>query len=609
MLNLGVGELTWPQKKRMHRHGWSKVAESKAAASPSAKTLDGELLDMFANQSIWLTIGIVFWLAMVALISARHVPMEWASAWFAVNTVYLVGRRMVLVSLPTHDPQEQRKRLKIPVVIAAIGAVMQSLPLLIFPELSLVERIVISLLFLGSCTASASAAAGYGPVFYTFIAIALGSLTLAWGLSPDIVGVPWGAQLLALMVATYILYLVGIAKNNFRAFTASYETRAQQRDINRKLSDALAQAESANRAKTRFLASASHDLRQPIHTLSLFSAALSMQQLDAKTREIAGHMNVALETLASQLDALLDVSKLDAGVMEKHIVAFDLRPMLLRLEREFRQLCVDKGLRLECSDFGNAALVESDPALLERVLRNLLSNAVKYTDSGSVYLTTRLNQGSLCVKISDTGRGIPLPEQERVFEEFYQLDNPERDRSKGLGLGLAIVRRLTAMLDIELGLRSQPGEGTSFDLKLPYPGSAPTATPKEAPAPEPQRQAMQVLVIDDEAEVRIGMRTLLDAMGYRVALADSTEQALAQVRLSTPQLVLADFRLRGSDNGVDAIRAIRELVPRVAALLISGDTAPDRLKEAQQAGIKLLHKPVALNALRQAIREVCEHGS
>ncbi|MGH8530910.1 MAG: ATP-binding response regulator [Nevskiales bacterium] len=576
-----------------------------ATATAPAKTLEGELLDTFANQGIGLTVGFIGWFGIVTLIMARHIAAPMAAAWFVVSVLHLLGRRRILGALPTTDPGLQRMRLRVPALLSAIGAVIHVLPLGIFPVLSLGERAVISLLFLSNCTGGASAAAGYGPVFYPYIAIALGSLALAWGLSPDVIGTHGVAPFLAVLVAAYGMFLIGIARNNFRAFKESYEIRSQQRELNEKLSDALAQAESANRAKTRFLASASHDLRQPIHTLSLFSAALSMQKLDDKTRDIANHMNVALETLASQLDALLDVSKLDAGVMEKHVAVFDLNPMLKRLAEEFRSLCADNGLRFEYGSVDQPVYVETDAALLERVLRNLLANAVKYTDAGAVSLRALNSGGQPRLQISDTGRGIPAGEHERVFEEFYQLENPERDRRKGLGLGLAIVRRLVDMLGIGLTMQSAPGVGTTFELQLAAAGSAALPAAENAREPDSRTRGLRVLVIDDEAAVRTGMQTLLEAMGYEVALADSTEHAVQEARAQLPQLLLADLRLRGSDTGIQAIQAVRELVPRVPALLISGDTAPARLKEAQQAGIKLLHKPVALSDLRQSIHEVC----
>ena len=385
-----------------------------------------------------------------------------------------------------------------------------------------------------------------------------------------------------------------------RDITESFAARRQQLELNHQLRAALEQAEAASRAKTRFLASASHDLRQPIHTLSLFGAALDMRPLDPASREIAQHMNTALQVLANQLDALLDISKLDAQVVKVNVTSVKLANMLQRIWKEFGPTADAKGLKmaLRCP---RDATVETDPLLLERIVRNLLDNAIKYTDAGCISLQVTREGDASFIELSDSGRGIPQAEQRRIFEEFYQLDNPERDRTKGLGLGLAIVRRLADLLRIQMEMRSAEGTGTTFILKLR------AATPPSAAASAPPPQVavtpaqLHVLVIDDEAAVRVGMKTLLEGMGWRTTVTDCIEQALAAAKADKPDLVLSDLRLRGDSSGIEAICAIRKLFPDMPAILISGDIAPERLQEAEAAGIPLLHKPVPVETLKQVI--------
>ena len=206
-----------------------------------------------------------------------------------------------------------------------------------------------------------------------------------------------------------------------------------------------------------------------------------------------------------------------------------------------------------------------------------------------------------CISISDSGRGIVAEEQQKVFEEFYQVGNPERDRARGLGLGLSIVRRLAKLLAIDLGMRSEPGAGTRFELRLPL-----TYTQAQPVAPAVSLRSalnVKVLVLDDERAVRQGVRLLLEELGCDCTEAGTTGEALACVALSRPDIVLADMRLRGGDTGIAAVRAIRAAVGQIPALLVSGDTAPDRLQEASRAGIRLLHKPVSMDVLRGAIEE------
>ena len=213
----------------------------------------------------------------------------------------------------------------------------------------------------------------------------------------------------------------------------------------------------------------------------------------------------------------------------------------------------------------------------------------------------RLN-GLYEVRVSDTGFGIPQAEQERVFEEFYQLGNPERDRTQGLGLGLSIVRRLSDLLQLGVSMRSAPGQGTVFTLQV---ASADLSDLRPGPAahPMPSIRGLRVLVIDDEEAVREGMRAVLEALGSEVLLAAGSDEAECLARHAPPDVVLADFRLRGGDDGVTAVRRLRATNPGLAALLVSGDTAPVRLREADAAGLRLLHKPAGVELLTRAIRE------
>ena len=324
-------------------------------------------------------------------------------------------------------------------------------------------------------------------------------------------------------------------------------------------------------------------------------------------------MNLALQALGSQLDALLDVSKLDAGVVPVQPRAFALHPFLTQLVAEFEPVARRKGLRLHLACPLDAC-VRTDTLLFERVLRNLVDNALKYTDQGQVQLQVTvtvlarpLAGPALRLTVSDTGPGIPHDEQQRVFEEFYQLGNPERNRNQGLGLGLAIVKRLADLLQLQLRLQSTPGVGTQVSLVLPQ---AELPAPVAAPPP-PDGAALlaglHLLVVDDEEAVRQGMLAVLGGLGCQVSVAADADEALAAAAGQRPDAVLADLRLRGSDDGIAAVARLRVQHPGLPALLISGDTAPERLREARTAGLRLLHKPVALSTLVQALRDELAH--
>ena len=359
-------------------------------------------------------------------------------------------------------------------------------------------------------------------------------------------------------------------------------------------------AEQASIAKSRFLAAASHDLRQPVHALGMFVSALRMRRMDNEARRLVDHLEGSIEALDTLFVALLDISRLDAGVVQPHTSSFALQPMLQRVCADHLAEARAKQVRLRLRPV--AANVHSDPVLVERIVRNIVSNAVRYTDRGRVLVGCRRAGGRLSLQVWDTGRGIPQPDQQRVFEEFFQLDNPERDRAKGLGLGLAIVRRLTTLLGTPLRLASTPGRGSVFMLELPLAEDAPLAAAPAAVSVS-QRQGL-ILVVDDEAAIREGMLSLLGGWGHRVIAAASGVQMLERLPECErrPDLIICDYRLRGDENGIAVIRRLQQAFEHeIPAMLVTGDTAPDRLQEAQASGLLLLHKPVPHGRLRAAI--------
>ena len=378
--------------------------------------------------------------------------------------------------------------------------------------------------------------------------------------------------------------------------------RFQNIDLLEAVQRQKALAEQASVAKSRFLASASHDLRQPVHALGMFVSALRAREMDAEARRLVEHLDGSVEALDSLFVALLDISRLDAGIVQPHIADFPIQPMLQRICADHAAEARDKGLRLVLHP--HKASVRSDPVLVERIVRNIVGNAVRYTERGRVVVGCRRSGARLSLQVWDTGPGIPPDKQQRVFEEFYQLGNPERDRAKGLGLGLAIVQRLAALLDAPLALDSAPGKGSVFKLQLALSeGAALPAPPAAEAIPVAQRGGL-ILVVDDEAAIQEAMRSLLVGWGHQVIVAGSCEQMLERVAAcdSRPDLIICDYRLRGDESGIAVIQRLQqEFNHDIPAMLVTGDTAPDRLQEAQASGLLLLHKPVSRGKLRAAI--------
>jgi two-component system, sensor histidine kinase len=359
-------------------------------------------------------------------------------------------------------------------------------------------------------------------------------------------------------------------------------------------------AEQANLAKSRFLASASHDLRQPVHALGLFVGALRGRPLDAEAQRLVEHIDGSVTAMDGLFAALLDISRLDAGVTQPRLAAVPVGPLLERICRDHQAEAASKGVRLDLRPC--RAVVHTDPVLLGRILRNLVANAVRHTERGRILIAGRRRGSRLSLEVWDTGPGIPQAEQQNVFQEFYQLGNPERDRTRGLGLGLAIVKRLANLLDCPLTLASRPGEGSVFKVSVPL--SAEAAITTESMAPSASSRPGLILVIDDEIAVQEAMRSLLAGWGHQAIVAGSLAEMVERIadHPARPGLIVCDYRLRGGETGIAAIQELQSLYNEdIPALLVTGDTAPDRIKEAEASGFVLLHKPVPNETLRAAV--------
>ncbi len=371
---------------------------------------------------------------------------------------------------------------------------------------------------------------------------------------------------------------------------------------------ARAKAERANRAKSRFLAAASHDLRQPLQAARLFVAALRNRASDAASCEIVDRLDEAMASTENLLNALLDLSRLDAGALEPEIEDTPIGPLLRRLAASFRPQAEAKGVALRVVD--SSAWVRSDPVLLENILRNLIANAVRYTPKGRILIGCRRRGDTLAIEVWDTGEGIAEEQHAAIFEEFRQLGAPERDHTRGLGLGLAIVDRMCRLLGHRVSLRSTPGRGSVFAVAVPRVAKAAPA----APAPRIETEAgfagLPVLVVEDEPRQRASLALLLGDWGCRVEIAVDGEAALRSVEAGfRPALVIADLHLPGDEDGVATVAALRRrLGRRLPALIVTGDTEPAALRAARRDRLTVLRKPVEARRLHAALSGAFAEG-
>jgi two-component system, sensor histidine kinase len=355
-------------------------------------------------------------------------------------------------------------------------------------------------------------------------------------------------------------------------------------------------ADRANQSKSRFLATASHDLRQPLQSLSLLNGALRRLVEHPDALEVLEHQDKAIEAMSRLLNALLDISKLESGIVKPQFADFTTADLFKDLELEFAQLAASKGIQLVVPE--SAETVNSDRSLLGQILRNLLSNAIKYTRNGNVRLVTLRDRKGIRIEVIDTGVGIATDQQKLIFDEFYQVGVPTNSSRDGYGLGLSIVQRLVALLGIELHVHSELGKGSTFSLHLPLGQGARLAASASdrtaVVAPARQSSAPQVLLVEDDPAVRDATRLLLKVEGYRVLTASNLAEARSLAKTHPEvDLLVTDFHLSEGETGTQVITAVRsDLNKRLKAVLITGDTS-SALRELQQdEALKLARKPI-----------------
>jgi two-component system CheB/CheR fusion protein len=379
--------------------------------------------------------------------------------------------------------------------------------------------------------------------------------------------------------------------------------------VRNSLREAKQIADRANAAKSRFLAAASHDLRQPLQALVLLQGSLAKEVENESAREMVERLDHILSSMSGMLDALLDINQIEAGTVHAELISFPIGDLLSQLKDEFHHHALPSEIKFRAAPC--RLLVRSDPHLLIQVLRNLLSNALKYTRRGKVLLGCRRRGDMLRIEIWDTGIGIPNDELKAIFDEYHQLDNSARERSRGLGLGLSIANRLADLLGDRISVRSQPGKGSVFSIEVML-GSLETSGPPkrdderidEASRPEPNAHNGSILVIEDDPEVRGLIGSILRAEGYNAGTASDGVEALEFVsqHVIQPNLILADYNLPGGMNGLQVVASIRKIARwEVPAIILTGDISLETLRDIGQGKCLHLNKPVKVGDLVKAI--------
>lgn len=521
-------------------------------------------------------------------------------AWMVLMLVSHALRMLTLDRLWMQARQHGDYRRMKPLLVGGMtyaGALWGLVPIWFMNQPQTESVIFVSIALAGMCASTLPALAAYLPAYLAFIVPALALLIIKLFLL--------GLNATALLGVACLTAFVMISAKINQIISMSITMDFQNRELLEQVTVAKEKAEAANRAKSRFLAVASHDLRQPLQALGLIleSMKLKARQQDGEQQGLIHQGLNCHDALSDMFNSLMDLSRLEANDLNVSISHVELNDLLSILVREFAPAAEAKGIRLNMQALPCAA--HTDPVILGRILRNLISNAIKFTESGSVELRVQVLLDKVMILVQDTGVGIPLEEQSRVFDEYHQVSSQNRLRQQGVGLGLSVVKRLVELLHLDLQLESLPGQGSTFTLVVPR-GDL-DALPKKEEASGFSLQGCRVLVVDDEPSLLEATGNLLKEWGCEVMTADSKDAALAYADASEPpQIIISDYHLGGC-TGLSVIKSIQSCLERpVPALLMSGDTSPELIQRIREHSLFLLQKPVKPVHLRKVMRQLLQ---
>ena len=585
------------------------VADARGARADArvAEVLYRTALDGDRRVGVIMVLGALFIASLVAQEGTARTAWLWCAACVLLAAVRLLVNRPAWLMRPSGAVPIHRGRW-LALLFAASVAWGAGPPLILLDNPR--AATLLTGIFLAAAGLSAPLLAAWRPAVHLSLVPALTPLLATLVLRPFFTGTPLllsNSFLLASLAAGFLLVLERMTMAQNDALALLLAVRFHNEDLVQRLRSQIDVAARANQEKTRFLASAAHDLRQPLHALGMFCAALQQRLGDTPEKPLVRNMMSAIESLEESFGAMLDISRLDAGVVSVAPQTFPIRDVFRRLYQQFGGDAEVRGLALRFRATGR--VVRSDPLLLERVLANLVQNALRYTRQGGVLVAARRHPRGIGLEVWDTGVGIPDDKMELIFQEFYQIDNPERDRGRGLGMGLAIVRRICTLLDHPLEVRSRAGHGSVFCVVAPA-GDAyaiDATMPDTDTLPPRKLGTVTVLLIDDERAIREATRELLRPLHVDVIAAATIDEAVTLAKNSSTQIdmIFSDWRLRGRENGVEAVAAVRAVCGQATpAVLITGDTSVDLLKLTHESGLVVLHKPLQPRQLVRLVKHL-----
>jgi signal transduction histidine kinase len=574
--------------------------------------IDAERLRLLCRQTVRAPLGVLVAAGFVAAIMAPRVGNTLAWGWAGAAIGLWTLRAAVAAVLLARPPAHTRRWIGVMVAAATLSGAVAGASVLVFFGAPPLEWALMTMVLCAWSAGGVAVSAAVPAAFYGLVTLFLAPLALGWLASDMPLRVP-----VAGMIVFFLFYLIVYARDGAalvaRALRVGFENEELARQL--RLSEAEARAarqraEEANRAKSRFLAAASHDLRQPLHSLTLLLDHAVRTTGEPAVQQTLRQATRSAESLHELFTGLLDLSRLDAGSLTPEVKPLALGKVLERIDNDFRPLALGKGLEFECAS--STAWALSDAVMLDRILRNLLDNAVKYTDTGGIAVQVHADQRELRVTVRDSGIGIDAANRDRIFEEYFQVRNPARDRAHGMGLGLAIVKRLCDLLGHRIDVDSSPGRGSALTVVLPRCEPPPAAGDGPgAPRALDALRGKVVVLIEDDAGVIDAMRRLLTDWGCTMVVAADAAGAIAQLDADrrAPDAIVADWRLGTSENGLQAIERLRARFGDKPSALVSGEISLSHLDvPAHLAAVTLMRKPLRADALCDWLMPKPSHG-
>jgi signal transduction histidine kinase/CheY-like chemotaxis protein len=558
-------------------------------------------LHFVIQQAFRNTVAVVIVAIGVGVVIVPHIGWVRFAAW-AAGTLAAYGIRAILlwpgmrIEVIGKNPDRWVALLFGSTLIS--GIIGASAPFVFFPSLEPIEQMFLSMIICLWVTGAMASIGAYHVLYTGYVCVFIGELILAWLMTADA-----HPPFLAVLFAFYGLIIIGFGRSFAREVTTGVAIRFENQALVAELDAARRAAEAANDAKSRFLAAASHDLRQPLHTLTMLSGLLNRYARADKIGEIAQQIDRSVGALDVLFSSILDLSRLEVGALRPELCSVPLKPMIARLEAEYGARAQAKGLQFRAHS-DDVAIV-TDPVLLERMLRNLTDNAIKYCARGSVELICEAHSDAVIVRVADTGPGIRPEDCEAVFGEFFRAHDVRRS-NEGLGLGLAIVKRLSDLLGYGIELQSEVGVGSTF--KLVIPGTSittddPGIVGESRKTAEISLDGLAIVYIDDDTQIHAVMHLLLSEWGCQVVTASTLDEARARMRERgmRPDAILSDYALADNITGIDVIEALRQDYGGLPAAIITGESSPELREKLRHLEYPVLFKPTQPEELRRLL--------